>query len=185
MKSCFSKGNLLMKNVVRYLTIAVAFYLGAVGGYAQSMTDTLSIQAKQTADAMLNKDYETVIRFTHPSVVEAMGGFQKALAFIKTTMSELESKGGAYEAFRVGRPSAIVREGQENVAIVPTEMEVRIGNKRVRVNSYLVAVTRNRGKNWYFLDGAEMPKGKLAQMYPNLAARVEIPEHKTQVISGG
>ena len=158
-----------MKFIIRTL-ITVGFCLGAICVYAQTMTETLAQQAKENADAMLKKDYETSVRFMYPPIVEMMGGFQKTLAYVKASMAEMESTGLTFEKITVGQPSATVKERLEDVAIVPTQMVMRVEGKRVRVNSYLVAVTQNRGRNWYFFDGAQMPKEKLSQIYPKLVS---------------
>ncbi len=170
-----------MKFIIRTL-ITVGFCLGAICVYAQTMTETLAQQAKENADAMLKKDYETSVRFMYPPIVEMMGGFQKTLAYVKASMAEMESTGLTFEKITVGQPSATVKERLEDVAIVPTQMVMRVEGKRVRVNSYLVAVTQNRGRNWYFFDGAQMPKEKLSQIYPKLVATIEIPERKNTLV---
>lgn len=171
-----------MKSITRCLMIFAALHLGAAYASAQTAREALAAQAKQNADAMLSKDYETSVRFMYPPVVENMGGFQKTLAFVKKSMAGMEAKGWAFESITVGRPSAIVMEGREDVAIVPTEMVMTVEGKRVRVNSYLVAISQDRGRKWYFFDGAQMPKEKLAQIYPKLAAVVDIPERKNTLI---
>ena len=171
-----------MKRAIYHITIAIAFCFGAACVNAQTPTEILTIQAKQNADAMLKKDYETSVRFMYPPIVEKMGGFQKVLAAVKTSMAEMEAKGSAIEKISVGQPSAIVKEGWEDVAIVPTEMVMRVESKRVIVNSYLVAVTQNRGRNWYFFDGAQMPREKLSRIYPKLVSTVEIPQRKNTLV---
>jgi hypothetical protein len=149
---------------------------------SQSPKERLAIQAKQNADAMLKKDYETAVHFMYPPVLEEMGGFHKTLAFVKASMAEMESEGWAIETITVAEPSAIVIEGREDVAIVPIEMVMRIEEKNVLSNSYLVAISQNRGRTWYFFDGAQMPREKLAQMYPKLVATVQIPERKNTLV---
>ena len=171
-----------MKKIIYHLTIPIAFYLGATCVLAQSPKESLAIQAKENADAMLKKDYETMVRFMYPPVVESMGGFQKALNFMRSSMAKMESQGWTLKTLTVGQPSAIVIEGREDVAIVPSEMVMIVEGKTVRVNSCLVAVTQDEGKNWYFFDGAQMPKEKLSQIYPKLVATVVIPERKNSLV---
>lgn len=172
-----------MGNIIHHYIIIVVICLSLACSNTQPSSETLLNQAKQNADAILNKDYEKAVRFMHPAIVEEMGGFQKTLIFVKASMFEMESNGMAIIKIQVGQPSTIVKEGRENVAVVPTEMEMKIENKKVKINSYLVAVTQNNGSNWYFFDGTQMPKEKLAQIYPKLVATVKIPEQKNSLIS--
>lgn len=163
-------------------TLGITIILGATCVYAQSSTENLVTQARQNADAMLNHDYETFVRFMHPTIVEIMGGQQEALELSKTMMSEIESTGITFEIITIGQPSTIIQDGGEDVAIVPTEMIMRQNGKKIRVNSYLVAASQNLGKKWYFFDGGQMPKDKLAQLYPKLVATIEIPKYRSTVV---
>ena len=58
-----------MRSIIRYLTIAVALYLSAMGVNAQTPGQTLAIQAKRNADATRDRDYETAVRFMYPPIV--------------------------------------------------------------------------------------------------------------------
>lgn len=170
-----------MKSRIYNLVVGVAF-IACANACAQSPSETLAHQAKQSAEAILKKDYESAVRFMYPPIVERMGGSEKAVAFVKTSMADMEAKGWAIENITVGPPSAIVAEEREDVAIVPTEMVMNFEGKRATSSSYLVAVTQNHGKNWYFLDGAQLPKEKLARLYPKLVAQVKVPERKNSLV---
>lgn len=148
---------------------------------ARTPSQTLIAQAKENADALVNKDYEALVLYTYPAIIHKMGGFEKALAFIKASMEEIYAKGLTIEKLTAGRPSAIIKEGQEDVAFVPTEMEARIEGKQVKVDSYLVAVSQDQGRTWYFLDVSSFPKEKIRQMFPKLTALIEIPEHRNSL----
>lgn len=148
---------------------------------AQTPSQTLIVQAKENADALVNKDYEALVLYTYPAIIHKMGGFEKALAYVKASIDEMYAKGLTIDKITVGRPSTIIKEDQEDVAIVPTEMSARIDGKQVKVNSYLVAVSQDRGRTWYFLDGHALPKEKLRQVYPRLATLVEVPEYRNSL----
>lgn len=165
----------------RYLRVVSILLLSALCVNAQSMTETLIVQAKRNATAMLNKDYETIVLFMYPQVVRSMGGYKKALDQVKKMMLDVEAKGGTLDKITVGQPSTIVQEGSEHVAIVPTKMEMRFEGKKVWVSSYLVAITQDRGKLWYFLDGGGLPEETLAKIYPKLVLTVEIPKRRNSL----
>ncbi len=171
-----------MKIYVYYMFVGLFFNLSTIPMYAQTPAEMLIIQANENATAMLEGDYEKLVHFMDPVLVDYYGGFQSCLANVEALMTQMEAAGTTYEHITVGQPSIIVKEGQDDVAIVPTEMIMRVGNKRVIVNSYLVAVTMNLGDNWYFFDGAQMPEQMLSQIFPNLVASVKIPERKNTMI---
>jgi hypothetical protein len=148
---------------------------------AQTPIQRLIVQAKDNADAIVTRDYEAQVLYTYPAIIHKMGGFEKALAFVKASMEEIYAKGLTIDRITIGQPSAIIKEGQEDVAIVPTEMAARIEGKQVKVNSYLVAVSQDKGKTWYFLDVSSLPKEKLRQAFPKLTASVDIPEHRNSL----
>ncbi len=162
--------------------VGLIINLSIVSIYAQTPTETLIIQANENAAAMLDGDYEKLVHFMDPALVDSYGGFQICLENVEALMAQMEAAGTTYENITVGQPSIIVKEGQDDVAIVPTETFMRVDSKRIRVNSYLVAVTSNSGQNWYFFDGAQMTDNILSQIFPNLVASVKTPEYRNTIL---
>ena len=162
-----------MKKIMFILVMLLFFK--PICAYSQSPTEALVIQARQNADAMLNKDYEVLVQSMYPPLIEESGGFQKTLALVKSEMSKMEIQDFMIEKITVEQPSAVVKEGEEGVAIVPYKMKMSFEGTKVVVDTYLVAITQNNGGKWYFIEGALLPKEKLSLMFPNLVATVEIP----------
>ena len=50
-------------------------------------------EAQKCADAMLRDDFETVVSYTYPLIVEKLGGKEKMLEILRNGTSALKAKG--------------------------------------------------------------------------------------------
>ncbi|HYH86046.1 MAG TPA: hypothetical protein VEX60_11380 [Pyrinomonadaceae bacterium] len=165
----------------RLLLLAILF-LAVSYTNAQSPRETLATQAQKYADAIFNRDYESAVKLLYPLFVQAAGGHQKVLEALKGGMEKSDAQGVTLNKISMGTPSVIVKEGLEDVAIIPTEMEMSAGGKKGKAFSYMVAVSQNNGKSWYFFEGPALTKEELAKLYPKLVATVKVPEKRNELV---
>jgi hypothetical protein len=143
----------------------------------------LKNQSNQMAKATLNKDYNTILKFMYPSIIEKNGGYNQVYNNVKLSMEEMEMKKWFIDEILNGNPSQIVFDNNEYVAIIPTTIKMRIEQKNVIVNSYLLAISQDNAQNWYFIDGAQMSKEQIATIYPKLIQNVIIPDRTNSLMN--
>lgn len=162
-----------MNNILIYTLLGV----GTIS-LLNAQSNILVSQAKDNANAMIAGDYEKSVDYLYPPVVERMGGKDAAIAMVLQSMQQMETQGSKLLEIEVGVPSEIVREGDEDVAIVPVIMRMKHQSSNVRVHSYLVAISSAGKSKWAFMDGVQLPKEKIQTVFPALARTVEIPERR-------
>ena len=72
---------------MRQLTLILTLLTTIVFGQVDNRV--IKQQAESTANAILSDDYETLIRFTHPRVIELVGGREKMISLIKKGKVEI------------------------------------------------------------------------------------------------
>lgn len=147
----------------------------------RAQSDSLLTQAQENANAMVAGDYAKSVDFLYPPIVERMGGKAAAIAMVRQSMQQMKAQGSEILAIEIGAPSETVREGDEDVAIVPVKMKMKSQGKNVRVDSYLVAISPAGRSKWAFMDGAQLPKEKIQTVFPVLASKVVIPERRNSL----
>jgi hypothetical protein len=80
--------------------------------------------------------------------------------------------------YRMDAPSSVVEGGGILFAIVPSVIRVRVRDKPIEKPSYMLAVSRDHGESWRFVDGAGVTRHGLLGVYPELPPSLEIPEKK-------
>jgi len=79
--------------------------------------------AKEIVDSVVKGDYAKAIDTTHPAIVKEMGGRQKAIEIVETTMQQMKAQGYAIKSAEVGEPGQFLSEGKNAFVVIPTTME--------------------------------------------------------------
>ena len=80
-----------MNKIALLVFFVINFY-----SFSQTKEEALK-DAKNTANATLKMDFETVIKHTLPAVVELMGGKDAALKLLKNTFNKMKEEGFVFE----------------------------------------------------------------------------------------
>ena len=143
--------------------------------------DNLMHQANQVADAFLKKDFETVVRFTNPGVLQKMGGKRKFLGTVSTVLGRMQEEGATFREVTIGRPEKIVKVKNEYHSILPETIVMAVNGGTFTTTSFLYATSHDQGENWYFIDGSSLTKDNIKLIVPSYDGQLEIPESKQPV----
>ena len=155
--------------IILLLVIIPAF------SYGQDTT-VVKKQAQALANAELKGHYELVTAHTYPKLVLAVGGKEKMTATIKQATEMLQSQGLTIESIVIGAPGKFYKAGTEIHCLVPERMVLVTGNGRLVNNSYMLAVSKDGGKFWYFLDINQGTYKLIPNLFPNFNKKLVIPE---------
>src|SRR5258706_2896815 len=148
------------------LVILVALIFALPGCAADAPTpEAIRTQAQACADAMLKGDLETFANFTHPKLIELMGGRQKFIDAIKQGNAEMKAQKSAITGFSTRAPEGVVKGGNDLFAVVPMTLTVSKPDSKSKQEGYLVAVSSDGGTKWTFITGDE--RAKLKEILPN------------------
>jgi hypothetical protein len=137
-------------------------------------------KARATVDALLNRDYQTVVDLTYPKVVELMGGPSREIVFIRDSMKQSESEGIALKQCHVERPTKLAGGDGHLFAVVPETLVLSVPDGTMTQQSYLLAISDDDGKSWTFIDGGSTSPQRIKQLIPNLPDDLKLPEeHKS------
>ncbi len=135
----------------------------------------LKIQANEVGKATLNKDYEKVLDYTHPKVLEMSGGREKMLAGMKQNPEQVMPEGFELLSVEIDDASQIEKIDNQIFAIVPMNMTIKSPDGKFLGESYLVGVSDN-GENWKFISG--VGKEGIKILFPKAADVLKFPEQK-------
>ena len=164
-----------LTNVVRYLNtkmkhlIPLTFLLTLLNTVSFAQIDSRVIKelAELTANALLNDDYETVIKFTYPKVIELVGGRDKMISLIKKGKAEMKEQGIAFDKVIIGQPSKTVIAGNEIHCLIPQTIYMKVPKGKMKSETQLIAVSRDNGATWYFIDAINLNKDNIRRILPN------------------
>lgn len=148
----------------------------------QSGYPRLKTQAEETAQASLNGDFEKLVDYTYPAVIEMGGGKDKTVAFLKNEFQQLKSEGFEIVSVVIGDASRIEKLENQLFALIPMKITLKVPQGKAASESTLVGISNDNGENWKFISGVSQDKFK--KIFPKAAQIIQIPEEKMPVVTG-
>lgn len=136
----------------------------------------LFASAQKMASCFVNKAYDEYVNLVHPKLVTLMGGKAKFTEVIKQGLKETEEQGFRFVNVTIAEPSDIVIMPTELQSVVPQILEMKATGGRIISTSYLIAISSDIGKTWYFIDSAGKDLKQLQSAFPSLSNKLVLPE---------
>lgn len=170
----------------RKIAVLILLLFGHAGISQSSPVSIDSNLLKENATAMatsfLEGDYKTFVKYTYPKVVQLMGGEEKMILAVKNGIDQMGKEGFSIKAVNVGLTSQAVYAGKELHTLVFQSIIMSAPGGTLTANSYLIAVSRDGGKNWYFVDTAPLhDKNTLKAIFPQYNNQLKIPEKQSPI----
>lgn len=153
--------------------------------HGQSNSSDYSKIIKKRAETMtqhlIKKDFRSFCEYTYPKILELIGGKEKAIALMEKGSKELQAEGNEFSKVTIGEPSRIISNGTELQCTVPQSTELKVTNGKLVTESTLIAISKDKGVTWYFIDTSNKSLKSLQKAFPNLSNMLEIPESKQPI----
>ena len=168
------------------LFLVMIFYTGF--SIAQTnITDTLSpgFRLKNSAQKMgqlfIDKDYAGYVKYVHPQILSLSGGQVKMIALLKNSLRQTEDQGFSFQNVSIGEPSKIISKNSELQSVVPQILELKTRDGKIVATSYLLAISSDQGKSWYFIDTGGKTLAQLKSSFPSLSNDLVIPKKEQPI----
>ena len=168
-----------MKSSIVFLFTLSLFFNGiAQTGRSDTLIQNAEMhqQAEKMAQLLLKKDFKSFTAFTYPKVVEMMGGSQRMVQTLEKGFKDMESQGIRILAISFGSHSPILVYGGEQQCILPQTIEMKVPGGRLVSNATLIAISKDNGKKWYFIDTSGKDIKTMKTSLKNLSGQLPIPE---------
>lgn len=161
----------------RFLFIIMISVLASVA-FGQNQNSIIKTQAMEMAKALLKKDFPTLTKFMHPNIIQIAGGQQRMIERMDTINAVAKQFGAEIKRIMIGNPGPIVKYKKELQVVLPqtTEMKTSFGN--LAVETSLIAISTDGGKNWYFIDTSVYKLQDVKKAMPNLSPDLVVPPAK-------
>lgn len=152
--------------IFRLLFTVMISVIGGMQLYAQPMSTIIKTQAIEMGRALVNNDLPGFRKFMHPDIIKEAGGAEQMKMISDSAMSMFKQIGGSIKRISYGNPATIVTYKKELQTTLPQTMYITTSFADIEMESTLVAISRDKGENWYFID---------TQLYRNEQAKKKMP----------
>lgn len=154
------------------------FFLCAVQTVSAQDDVIVSIkdQAEKVVKSVFVAEYDTLIKYTHPNIIEFSGGKDVLLNAIKKQMADLESQNATMDKVIIGEEIIAKRYQNEYHALVPRTIIMTINDQTLTTDGYLFGFSNSEGKNWTFVEADKLKSEAAKKLFPNFKTNIKIPE---------
>jgi hypothetical protein len=131
---------------------------------------------KRLIDALYAGDVDTVIGFTHPTIVRMMGGAQPARAATQQALQQVSNLGMKVEELSFPKPPQFLEGGGRKFAIVPTLMIISANGQRIESLNFQLGVLDSPSTSWKYVEGSRVNKQNVQTLFPGFPADYDFPE---------
>lgn len=174
---------------MKTITLLAAYLVTGFFATAQTTTaiDTsaaatnLKTAAQKMGQFFVDKNYTAYVKYMHPKITQMAGGNTKLINIIKGSIKQMEDQGISFVNVTIGDASKLITTKTEMQAIIPQILEMKMATGKLVARAYLLGVSPNKGKSWYFIDTSDKTIAQLKEVIPGLSKDLVIPAKEKPV----
>lgn len=141
-----------------------------------TMPQEIQRQGQTCANAMVNHDIDHVLQYTHPVVIQMSGGKQGFVTAFENATREMNNQGLSFAFVDVDKPTLIKQIKGTTYAVLPQTITMTAPGGMLISTGHLLAVSSQKGGNWYFADMAPLTNDNIGMVFPDLFNKIDVPE---------
>ena len=153
----------------------------AATGYCDALDTRIRKEAIKLANAIIAQDWNTVVSYSYPAVVQRIGGKENMIKILQNGSNQMSSQGISYEKIEIEKPLEKKNIKKTIYAMVPQKITMNISGGYLYQKSYLIGISKNESQHWYFLDTAQLNDENLKSILPDLAGKMKIPQREQPI----
>jgi hypothetical protein len=137
--------------------------------------DRVQADARKMVIAVYQADIDTVIDYTHPKIIDMMGGMSQARSTLETAFSQFRSLNMKLESLSFPDAPTFLRTDVNDFVIVPTLSTIVANGQRVESLNYQFGNRKKGTTDWKYIEGSRINKENVRSFFPDFPADYEFP----------
>ena len=165
-----------MKRIAYLVTVCFLIHFSASAQHYTQQITNVKEQARKMADALIKKDYNTLMKFINiegypKGKLNAMTP-AKVLKTIQTVDSQMVKQGIAIKSINFGDVISILKVDFEFQCTIKQITETKMQLGRVITTSTLIGTSNDSGITWKFVDATGRDKIEMKKLMPRLSDKL-------------
>ena len=121
-------------------------------------------------------DVDTMLRYTHPMILDQMGTREQAKAAMVQLTQQVLARKMKVESLKFPSPPDLLQVGERRFAIVPTLTVIAARDQRLESLHYQVGVLERGAEGWKYVDGSKVNAGTARTYFPDFPTDYQFPK---------
>lgn len=169
-----------MKKTTFWMAVLAIFLGFNHFSYSQSEIDVQDAVAAYF-NAKLCEDYETMLGYTYPDVVEKAGGPENVRKALIQIQDNQKKKGFILQEYKTKPALQQVVTGEETHAIVPVTTVSKVPGGKVITETNVIAVGTEKNTRWYIIETTALDDANVSKVLASWDNTMLLPFKKAPV----
>ena len=156
----------------------LVFLIVCLSAKGQNLSTTIKVQAMDMGSALMKNDFATFIKYMHPNIISYAGGKETMKTKMDSAYSAMKLFGVTFKRYSIGSPGEIVSYKDQLQAVLPEISTIKTPLGELTVETSMVVISPDGGKNWWFVDTNVYKVDKLKGILPDISPKLVIPPQK-------
>ncbi|MBA2117258.1 hypothetical protein [Bremerella alba] len=149
--------------------------------FVQTQTEIVQADVAALIEATKSEDIEALIEFSHPRVVNYMGGRADAYFGMEKAFQEFHELQMSYDVFDVNGQPTFYRTDRHEFVIQKMHSVCLTPEMSIAQNSALIGMRDLGTQQWKYMDYNSETEKKVYKIFPGLPKSIELPEPTVEV----
>jgi hypothetical protein len=167
---------------IKTLISSIILLIVVLGGHAQTKEGAMQ-DAKLAAQGSMSADYESIIKYSLPEIIELMGGKEAAKTSISAMYKSMNEQGLVFEKAEILEVSDIVQEQGQSRCTVKSYNEMTMTGQRLKSTSYLLGIYNEDDEHWTFIEAKQLQTPQLVnQILPDFETSLDLLKDDVEIV---
>ena len=163
-----------MRKII-FLLFLFTYLVSQVTAISQNLPTTIKVQGMEMATAFMKNDFNTFVKFMHPSVIAFAGGEEAMKTKMDSAYKTMKRFGVNFKRYWIGSPGTIINYKNQLQAVLPVSVSLTTPLGILTTETSMIVISNDKGKNWWFIDTNVYLVEHLKDILPHFSTELVIP----------
>lgn len=146
--------------------------------FSQNHKETVIKQANEMRNYFMEKNYNAYSNYVDDGIIKMFGDKKKMISTSVDAVNKMSKSGYTFKKVDFSEADDIIHTKNELQTVVHQKIEMETPNGNVLGDYYLIAISKDNGKFWKFIDTSGKDIESVRKFFPNVSPKLYIPKTK-------
>lgn len=126
--------------------------------------------------AVYSADVDVVLSFSHPKILELMGGIEKAKETLTKTLNKLKESEMKVESLEFPEPPRFFDSKSNHFVIISTHTIISSKGQKAESLNFQLGIKAIGENKWTYIEGSRLNNENVKQLFPDFPDNYEFPK---------
>lgn len=132
----------------------------------EELRSSISASIDSMASAFINENYDQFVAYTHPTMLQSIGGVEKTVQLLRSTNESLKEQETRVSKIAFSDMYDIKNDGKTIQALVAQKITFKKGDESREELQKMIAISEDKGKSWKYINIGDNTKVEMTKLFP-------------------